>query len=92
MGNNGKDCTFKWVRKTENAVQRHKNESAFNGAIVVAAPVQSTEKLLNDSVLFLVVITEIELAEKKTLSFTVITDSRNLNEPVCIPNASLLYS
>jgi hypothetical protein len=62
VGNNGKDCAFKWVRKTENAVQRPKNESAFNGGIVVAVPVPSIEKLLNDSVLFLVVIMEIELA------------------------------
>jgi len=62
VGNNGKDCAFKWVRKTENAVQRPKNESAFDGGIVVAVPVLSVEKLLNDSVLFLVVITEIELA------------------------------
>ena len=44
------------------SVQRPKNESAFNGGIVVAVPVLSIEKLLNDSVLFLVVITEIELA------------------------------
>ena len=81
MGNNGKDCAFKWVRKTENAVQRPKNESAFNGGIVVGVPVLSIGKLLNDSVLFLVVITEIELAV--TLSFTVIIYSRNLNVPVC---------
>ena len=62
MGNNGKDCAFKWVRKTENAVQRPKNESTFNGGIVVAVPVLSIELLLNHLVLFLVVITEIELA------------------------------
>ena len=56
VGNNGKDCAFKWVRKTENAVQRPKNESAFNVGIAVAVSVLSIEKLLNDSVLILVVI------------------------------------
>ena len=45
------------------------NESAFNVGIVVAAPVLSIEKLLNDSVLILVVITEIELAGNKSILY-----------------------
>ena len=65
MGNNGKDCAFKWVRKTENAVQRPKNESAFDGGIVVAVPVLSIEKILP----VLVVITEIELAGNKSILY-----------------------
>jgi hypothetical protein len=76
VGNNGRDCAF-----SSGSEKRRMRYSAFNGGIVVGVPVLSIGKLLNDSVLFLVVITEIELAV--TLSFTVIIYSRNLNVPVC---------
>ena len=46
-------------------------ERAFNGGIVVVAvPVPSIEKLLNDSVMFLVVITEIELAGNNIILYS----------------------
>ena len=80
--NNGKDCAFKWVRKTENAAQRPKNESAFNGGIVVAVPVLSIEQLLNHLVLFLVVITEIELAGNNIIPCSN-HRFKELNVPVC---------